>query len=99
VKQQTTVVVERFGKFLSIRQSGLHLKIPLIDQCRTCESKNQQLDVSLKQNQRQRFVKTKSFSSIVIKETVYDAFINWNTYTNYFICIDVVRAEYRNKTG
>jgi regulator of protease activity HflC (stomatin/prohibitin superfamily) len=30
VKQQTAVVVERFGKFLSIRQSGLHLKI-LID--------------------------------------------------------------------
>ena len=30
VKQQTAVVVERFGKFLSIRQSGLHLKIPFI---------------------------------------------------------------------
>jgi regulator of protease activity HflC (stomatin/prohibitin superfamily) len=45
LKQQTTVVVERFGKFLSIRQSGLHLKIPLIDRIGTCESKNQQLDV------------------------------------------------------
>ena len=31
VKQQTAVIVERFGRFLSIRQSGLQLKIPLID--------------------------------------------------------------------
>ena len=31
VKQQTAIIVERFGKFLSIRQSGLQLKIPLID--------------------------------------------------------------------
>ena len=31
VKQQTAVVIERFGKFLSIRQSGLNFKIPLID--------------------------------------------------------------------
>ena len=31
VKQQTAAIVERFGKFLSIRQSGLHFKIPLID--------------------------------------------------------------------
>ena len=31
VKQQTAAIIERFGKFHSIRQSGLHLKIPLID--------------------------------------------------------------------
>ena len=31
VKQQTAAIVERFGRFLSIRQSGLHFKIPLID--------------------------------------------------------------------
>ena len=31
VKQQTAAVVERFGKFQSIRHSGLQLKIPLID--------------------------------------------------------------------
>ena len=31
VKQQSAAIVERFGKFLSIRQSGLHFKIPLID--------------------------------------------------------------------
>ena len=31
VKQQTSAIVERFGKFLFIRKSGLHIKIPLID--------------------------------------------------------------------
>ena len=31
VKQQTAAIVERFGRFLTIRQSGLHFKIPLID--------------------------------------------------------------------
>jgi len=31
VKQQTAAIVERFGKFLSIRHSGLQLKIPLVD--------------------------------------------------------------------
>jgi len=31
VKQQTVVVVERFGKFQSLRNSGLQLKIPIVD--------------------------------------------------------------------
>ena len=31
VKQQTAAILERFGKFKVIRQSGLHLKIPLIE--------------------------------------------------------------------
>ena len=30
VKQQTAAIIERFGKFHSIRQSGLHLKIPIV---------------------------------------------------------------------
>ena len=31
VKQQTAAVVERFGKFVGVRNSGLQFKIPLID--------------------------------------------------------------------
>ena len=31
VKQQTAAIIERFGKFQSIRQSGLQIKIPIID--------------------------------------------------------------------
>ena len=29
VKQQSAAVVERFGKFVSVRQSGLQIKIPI----------------------------------------------------------------------
>ena len=66
VKQQTAVVVERFGKFLSIRQSGLHLKIPLIDRIAgRVNLKIQQLDVIIEtKNQRQRFCETKSFGTV-----------------------------------
>ena len=31
VKQQTSAIIERFGRFTSIRQSGLHFRIPIID--------------------------------------------------------------------
>lgn len=31
VKQQTTAIVQRFGKFHSVRQSGFQLRIPFID--------------------------------------------------------------------
>ena len=31
VKQQTSAIIERFGRFQSIRQSGLQIKIPVID--------------------------------------------------------------------
>jgi regulator of protease activity HflC (stomatin/prohibitin superfamily) len=31
VKQQTAVIIERFGKFNSIRQAGLQFKIPFVD--------------------------------------------------------------------
>jgi len=31
VKQQSSAIIERFGKFNSIRHSGLQLKIPVVD--------------------------------------------------------------------
>ena len=46
VKQQSAAVLERFGKFNAIRQSGLRFKIPLIDRIAGKLSlKIQQLDV------------------------------------------------------
>ena len=46
VKQQTAVVIERFGRFHSIRNSGLQMKIPLVDRIAGRLSlKIQQLDV------------------------------------------------------
>ncbi len=49
VRQQTSAVVERFGKFTSIRNSGLQLKVPMIDQVAgRINLKVQQLDVLVK---------------------------------------------------
>jgi regulator of protease activity HflC (stomatin/prohibitin superfamily) len=46
VKQQTAAIVERFGKFQSIRHSGLQLKIPVVDRIAgRINLKIQQLDV------------------------------------------------------
>ena len=46
VKQQSAAVVERFGIFVSIRHSGLQIKIPVIDRVSGRLSlRIQQLDV------------------------------------------------------
>ena len=98
VKQQTAVIIERFGKFLSIRQSGLQLKIPLIDRIAgRVNLKIQQLDVIIETKTKDNvFVKLKvSVQFMVVKETVYDAFYKLeyphDQITSYVF--DVVRAE------
>ena len=46
VKQQSAAVIERFGRFQSIRHSGLQLRIPIVDRISGRLSlKIQQLDV------------------------------------------------------
>lgn len=98
VKQQTAVIVERLGRFQSVRNSGLQLKIPFIDQIAGRMSlKIQQLDVVVETKTKDDvFVKIKvSVQYVVIKEKVYDAFYKLdNPYaqiTSYVF--DVVRAE------
>ena len=98
VKQQTAAVIERFGKFQSIRQSGLHLKIPLIDRISGRLSlKIQQLDVLIETKTLDDvFVRLKvSVQFKVIKMKVYDAFYKLDyphdQITSYVF--DVVRAE------
>ena len=98
VKQQTAAIVERFGKFQSIRQSGLHLKIPLVDRIAGKLSlKIQQLDVIIETKTLDDvFVKIKvSVQYKVIKDKVYDAFYKLDyphdQITSYVF--DVVRAE------
>jgi regulator of protease activity HflC (stomatin/prohibitin superfamily) len=98
VKQQTAAIVERFGKFQSIRQSGLQLKIPLIDRISGRLSlKIQQLDVLIETKTKDDvFVKLKvSVQYKVIKEKVGDAFYKLDyphdQITSYVF--DVVRAE------
>ena len=98
VKQQTAVIIERFGKFLSIRQSGLHFKIPLVDRIAGRISlKIQQLDVLIETKTKDDvFVKLKvSVQFKVIKLKAYDAFYKLDfphdQITSYVF--DVVRAE------
>ena len=98
VKQQSAAVVERFGKFTSIRQSGLQLKIPIIDRVAGRLSlRIQQLDVVVETKTKDDvFVKIKvSVQFMVIKDKVYDAFYKLDyphdQITSYVF--DVVRAE------
>ena len=98
VKQQTSVIVERFGKFQSIRQAGLNLKIPLVDKIAGRISlKIQQLDVN---------VETKTLDDVFVhlniavqfqiqRDHVYNAFYklqNPHEQITAFI-FDTVRAE------
>ncbi|WP_127023366.1 SPFH domain-containing protein [Flagellimonas beolgyonensis] len=98
VKQQTAVVIERFGKFQSIRNSGLQMKIPLIDRIAGRLSlKIQQLDVIVETKTLDDvFVKLKvSVQYVVIRDKVYEAFYKLeyphDQITSYVF--DVVRAE------
>ena len=98
VKQQTAVIIERFGKFLSIRHSGLQLKIPLVDRISGRLSlKIQQLDVVIETKTLDDvFVGIKvSVQFKVIRDKVYDAFYKLDyphdQITSYGF--DVVRAE------
>ncbi len=98
VKQQTAAVIERFGRFQSIRNSGLQMKIPLVDRIAGRLSlKIQQLDVIVETKTLDDvFVKLKvSVQYVVIKDKVYDAFYKLEypheQITSYVF--DVVRAE------
>ncbi|GAA4234072.1 SPFH domain-containing protein [Postechiella marina] len=98
VKQQTAAIIERFGKFQSIRHSGLQLKIPLVDRISGRLSlKIQQLDVIVETKTKDDvFVRLKvSVQYKVIKDKVEDAFYKLDyphdQITSYVF--DVVRAE------
>ncbi len=98
VKQQTAAIVERFGRFNSIRHSGLQLKIPLVDRIAGKLSlKIQQLDVIIETKTLDDvFVRLKvSVQYRVLGQKVYDAFYKLDypheQITSYVF--DVVRAE------
>lgn len=98
VKQQTAAVIETFGKFSSIRQSGLQLKVPIVQRIAGKMSlKIQQLDVIVETKTLDDvFVKIKvSVQFKVIKDKVYEAFYKLDypsdQITSYVF--DVVRAE------
>jgi regulator of protease activity HflC (stomatin/prohibitin superfamily) len=98
VKQQTNAIIERFGKYQSIRRAGLQLKIPFVDKVSGRVSlRIQQLDVIVEtKTQDDVFVHLKiSVQFLIRPDHVYDAFYklqNPHEQITAFI-FDVVRAE------
>ena len=98
VKQQTAALIENFGKFSSIRTSGLQFKIPVVQRISgRVNLKIQQLDVLVETKTKDDvFVKLKiSVQFQIIREKVYEAFYRLQNphdqITSYVF--DVVRAE------
>jgi len=98
VKQQTAALIENFGRFSSIRNSGLQFKIPIVQRIAgRVNLKIQQLDVLVETKTKDDvFVKLKiSVQFQVLREKVYDAFYKLQNphdqITSYVF--DVVRAE------
>lgn len=98
VKQQTIALVERLGKFHSIKGPGLQFKIPFIDKVAgKVNIKIQQLDVLVETKTKDNvFVKLKvSVQFRVLEDAVYDAFYKlenpYEQITSYVF--DTVRAE------
>ncbi|MCB0631498.1 MAG: SPFH domain-containing protein [Lewinella sp.] len=98
VKQQTAAIVERLGKFHSIKNPGLQFKIPFIDSVAgRVTLKIQQLDVMVETKTKDDvFVKLKVSVQFRVKpNAVYDAFYElenpYEQITSYVF--DTVRAE------
>src|SRR5690625_4750119 len=76
VKQQTAAMVERFGRFQSIRSSGIHFKIPVFDRIAgRVNLKVQQLDVLIETKTKNNVLVTLRVSDHykVIDDQNYDA--------------------------
>ena len=98
VKQQSSAILERLGRFHSIKAPGLHFKFPVIDKIAGRVSlKIQQLDVN---------VETKTLDDVFVKlkvsvqfrippDSVYDAFYKLENPADQIraYVFDVVRAE------
>ena len=98
VKQQTAFIIERFGKYQSIRFAGLQIKIPFIDRIAARLSlRIQQLDVVVETKTNDDvFVLLKiSVQYQILKDKVYDAYYKLQNpheqLTAYIF--DLVRAE------
>lgn len=98
VKQQTAAIIERFGKFHSIRLPGLQFKVPIFDRIAGRVSlKIQQLDVIVETKTKDDvFVRLKvSVQFQILKDGIYEAFYRLENsseqITSYVF--DVIRAE------
>lgn len=98
VRQQTAAVVQRLGKFHSVRMAGFHVRIPVVDQIAgRINLRIQQLDVLVETKTKDDvFVKIKvSVQYLVLKDSIFQAFYKLENpqaqITSYVF--DTVRAE------
>jgi regulator of protease activity HflC (stomatin/prohibitin superfamily) len=98
VKQQTAALVERLGRFQSIKRPGLQFKIPFVDRVAgRVNLKIQQLDVQVETKTHDNvFVKLRvSVQFLILPDKIYDAFYKLENpheqITAYVF--DTVRAE------
>lgn len=98
VKQQSTVIIERWGKFNRTTEAGLRIKIPFVDKIAgELSLRIQQLEVEIETKTKDNvFVKVQVSVQYRVKETnVYDAFYkldNGQQQIRSYV-FDVVRAE------
>ncbi len=98
VKQQSAALVERLGKFHSIKRPGLQFKIPIVDRVSgRVNLKIQQLDVQVETKTHDNvFVKLRvSVQYLVLPDKIYEAFYkleNHNEQITAYV-FDTVRAE------
>lgn len=98
VKQQQAALIERLGKFHSIRNPGFHFRIPMVDRISGRVSlRIQQLDVMVETKTKDDvFIRMKvSVQYLILVNGIYDAFYKLQSphdqITSYVF--DVVRAE------
>lgn len=98
VKQQSAVIIQRFGKFQTTSFAGFHFKIPVVDKIAGKLSlKTQQLDVKVETKTKDDvFVHLQvSVQYMVLKDKVFDAFYKLESpkaQINSYV-FDTVRAE------
>jgi regulator of protease activity HflC (stomatin/prohibitin superfamily) len=98
VKQQTAVLIERFGKFNRVSQAGLHFKIPVVEALRGPLSlRVQQLDVTVETKTEDNvFVKViVAVQYHVLNNKIFDAFYRLDQPQQQITAFvfDVVRAR------
>lgn len=98
VKQQRAAIVERFGKFHSVRHAGFHFRIPGVDRISGRVSlRIQQLDVMVETKTKDDvFIRMKvSVQYLILPDAIYNAFYKLQSphdqITSYVF--DTVRAE------
>lgn len=98
VKQHTAVIIERLGKYQSVRHAGLQFKIPFIDKIAERFSlKIQQLDVHVETKTKENIFVMVSLSVQfkISKNNIYDAYYNMeNPYEQIMAHVtNIIRAE------